>query len=432
MVDSDFRNTGHAPSYGEHHTAVYAVIPVFNRLQRTLRCIECLKAQTFQPITIIVSDGRSTDGTPEKLRELHPAVVVLTSETELWWGGATQKGIEWALNHSTSDDDFVLMINNDTHFEPGYVGCLVKEARAHNVAIGGIVVDEADPNILVDGGVRFDWQDYSFRGRQLRPRDPGVSIGPTDVLPGRGTLIPIAAIRRAGNVDGEAFPHYLADYEFTYRLKQRGGIGLAVSLDAVIRTERPLAKPRPTRHPLVESWLVLRQKFSRSSKSNIQAHWRFIDRHAPPDLKNRLRWRMARATVHNALAPLYPVRLARLAKQVVGNSIGLIRRPFAFAYRAIWGPYLVHNSDIERFRLDREELLRRKVILRSGFPDHWAFARFSHVSEQCPEALPLFRRATTFGHKRARLRETRRLKKALEDSAAGPGKGSTVDRNVAT
>ena len=66
---------------------VFAVIPVFNRVYHTLACIELLKKQTYAPLEIIVSDGRSTDDTPAIVRRKYPDVTVLSSNKELWWGG---------------------------------------------------------------------------------------------------------------------------------------------------------------------------------------------------------------------------------------------------------------------------------------------------------------------------------------------------------
>lgn len=402
----------------DHPRTVYAVIPVFNRLQRTLRCIECLEAQSYRPLTIIVADGRSTDGTPEKVRQAHPAVVVLPSNVELWWGGATQKGIEWALNRSTNDDDFVMMVNNDTWFAPDYVEILVRESRAHNVAIGGIVVDENDPGHIIDAGVRFRWEDYSFTGRKLGPVDPSVSTGPTDVLPGRGTLVPIRAVRRAGNVDATAFPHYLADYEFTYRLKQRGGVGLAVSLNAIVRTERPIPKPKPVRHPVVESWVSLREKLSRSSKSNILAHWRFISLHAPAEHKNRLRKRVVLATLRLIARPvLHPAwQLMRRAKWFVRAGLHLakviVTRGPGKAYRIVFAPYLIHDDDLVLFGLDRERLERDGIIRSAPFHGYWIPGRtYPYVQEHYPEAVPLYQHASGLWRKFERYRETRRMEK---------------------
>ena len=43
--------------------AVFVVIPVFNRVDTTLRCLDDLWSQTFPDLRIVVVDGGSTDDT---------------------------------------------------------------------------------------------------------------------------------------------------------------------------------------------------------------------------------------------------------------------------------------------------------------------------------------------------------------------------------
>ena len=125
---------------------VFTVIPVFNRVHHTLACIELLKKQTYAPIEIIVSDGRSTDGTPAIVRREHTDVTVLSSDKELWWGGTMHAGMSYALSKSRCDGDFILMMNNDTEFDPDFIEALVRASREHDAAVGGLIVDSRDPS----------------------------------------------------------------------------------------------------------------------------------------------------------------------------------------------------------------------------------------------------------------------------------------------
>ena len=99
------------------------------------------------------------------------------------------------------------------------------------------------------------------------------------------------------------------------------------SRHAIVRTERPVPKPKPARHPIVDSWVSFRQKLSRSSKSNIFAHWRFISLHAPAEHKNRLRKRVVLATLRALAVPvLQPVlRPMRRAKSLVRRGLHLAK-----------------------------------------------------------------------------------------------------------
>ena len=114
---------------------VYCVTPVFNRINATLACIDCLKSQTYSDLVIIVVDGGSTDGTPEIIAKQHPDVIVIRGDKDLWWGEATRVGIDWALARSASDDDLIMLVNNDTTFGDDYVGKLIRYSLAHGAAM---------------------------------------------------------------------------------------------------------------------------------------------------------------------------------------------------------------------------------------------------------------------------------------------------------
>jgi GT2 family glycosyltransferase len=239
----------------------------------------------------MVVDGGSSDETVEVLRRDHSDVEVLQGEGELWWTGAMYLGIAHALANSRSDDDMLLMMNNDTEVGPEYVETLVHVSRDKDAAVGALIVDSQDPTRILDAGEFIDWRNYSF------PAKTTVQPGETffdgvDVLPGRGSLVPLRMIRIAGNVDPKVFPHYIADYEFFVRLK-RNGFRLGVTYATRIRShvEETGLWANTENLPIHKAWAIL---FSRKSMENVWTHWRFIDRCAPADLRVRLKIQLAR------------------------------------------------------------------------------------------------------------------------------------------
>jgi GT2 family glycosyltransferase len=265
---------------------VFVVMPVFNRLHFTRACLDCLRSQSYSPLRVIVVDGGSSDGTPEILGREYPEVVLLKGSRELWWAGAMHLGVEYALSRSRDAEDMLLMMNNDTAVDPNYVEVLARVSREKKAAVGGLIVDSHDPSHILDGGEFIDWGTYSF------PVKTAVSPGEdffdgVDVLPGRGTLVPLHMIRAAGNVNAKVFPHYIADYEFFCRLR-RYGFRLGVSYQAVLKAhaEETGLFFRPSMLTLREAWKFL---FSRKSMHNVLDHWHFIDHCAPPERRRRLK-----------------------------------------------------------------------------------------------------------------------------------------------
>lgn len=316
---------------------VYAVIPVFNRLNYTRTCIQNLKAQTYPRMVIIVADGGSTDGTVETIRAEFPDVVVLTATQELWWSGSMAMGIDYALGQSKGAGDAILMMNNDTEIPSDYVATLAKAAGEFNAAVGGLIVDSRDPSVVLDAGEFIDWKTYSFPVKNNVFPEERFCAG-VDVLPGRGTLVPIRMIRAAGNVDAVHLPHYLADYEFFYRLKQCGfNLGVCYETRLLAHIEETGLVPTLGAATFKTIWAEL---FSRRSMSNVVDHWFFVGKHAPDEFRWALRARLikrvlAELTLRTALRPVFlPLYYLLLSPRILKGKLRGQARAFKHFYVA--------------------------------------------------------------------------------------------------
>ena len=396
---------------------VYAVIPVFNRLAFTLQCIQDLKRQTYQPVRIIVADGGSTDGTVQAIRTEHPDVVMLTSETELWWAGAMAMGVDHILHNSESADDYLLMMNNDTQIPVNYVDTLVSAAETYGAAVGALVVDSRDTTRILDAGEYIDWASYSF------PVKNTVAIGErfcddVSVLPGRGSLIPLQMIRTAGNVDADRLPHYLADYEFFYRLKRHGfRLGVCYETQVMAHIDETGLVPTYGKASLKAIW---NEKFSRRSMSNVFDHWYFVGKHAPAPLRTRIRLRLIRHiiidfTLRTPLRPFFlplywlirlPYRLFSIirgqqrafklfAVAIREQGVNVLCNPYIFPrlirlplyFLASPGP--LRTIDIIRSNLSVKALLSREIVRPISGHDWYVFNHLNFSNQ--PEASKLYR-----------------------------------------
>ena len=308
---------------------VFAVIPVHNRLPLTLGCLEQLKRQTYRPITAIVVDGGSDDDTVQTLRGDHPDVVLLTSPEPLFWAGATRLGIDWVLERADAQD-FVLLLNNDTTFGADYVEKLIDISLREDAAVGGVNVDSRDMTTPINAGVRIDWQGYDFSPCRPTPNaDP--FNDQVDVLNGRGVLVPLAMIEKAGNVDDQVFPHYIADYDFFCRLR-RAGFRLGIHQQARIGmmvAETGLDPESQDRS--FTDWA--RSLFDRRSRHNLVDHWRFVTRHAPPGHRPRLKFLLLKRCLGQLLNVVVPPRsrlgrINRLLRRAAGSVPENRREPF--------------------------------------------------------------------------------------------------------
>lgn len=260
---------------------IFVALPVFNRKETTLACLRQLGEQSRPPDLVVVSDGGSSDGTPAAIREAFPDAAVLESREDLFWGHSIARAIDHVLALEPADDDVIIVMNDDVKMPPDLVEVLARVCRKERAAVGAIVIDENASERVLDGGVTIDWRNYRFvnskswpAGRRLRDD--------VDVLNGRSTAVLVEMVRRVGNVDGKSFPHYLADYDFTQRIK-KAGYRLAVTGETKVYVS-PKASGLHLRRSQTGLSSAMRLAFSRRSRVNLRDHARFAFRHAPKKL----------------------------------------------------------------------------------------------------------------------------------------------------
>ncbi|MBR0843870.1 glycosyltransferase family 2 protein [Bradyrhizobium liaoningense] len=372
---------------GTINSCVHVVIPVFNRWHFTQQCIEDLRRQTYRPLSIIVSDGGSTDGTRDKLARLHPDVEVAYDGKERWWAGSCALAIDKLLA-KVGSDDFVLLLNNDTRLPETYVETLVGYSRAHHAAVGAKIVDSRDSSKVLDAGEMIDWERYDFPVKT----DIGESeryCDTVDTLPGRGSLVPIRMIREVGNIDDRRFPHYIADYDFFCRIKS-AGFKLVVCYDTMVlaHIEETGIVPQ-TRLTLRQAW---REIFDRRSMTNLRDHWLFVSRHAPAGQRARLHRKLIACSAGKVLLrtelgvvalPVYkslylllavPRTLRRLRTDPdVALEFGRWPRPVQVLALMTFSPRPFRAEEALAKRLDPASLVRDGIAVPLPLPGWYMF-----------------------------------------------------------
>ncbi len=120
------------------------VIPVYNRLEYTRRCLETVQRLKYPNVETIVVDNASTDGTEAALRREYPHLTVLRNAANLGFAGGCNVGIR------ASRGPLIFLLNNDTKLiDPDVIDVLVRhmDERPRSAAVDPRLVDYEDPRI---------------------------------------------------------------------------------------------------------------------------------------------------------------------------------------------------------------------------------------------------------------------------------------------
>lgn len=210
---------------------IFIVIPVYNRKAFTEQCLASLSKQSYAEFEVIIVDDGSTDGTAEMIREKFPEVHVLTGDGNLWWTGGINLGIRYALGQQAN---YVFALNDDTIAPPSLVEKMVAQARQRPMALFGALEISYDDQQPMYAGQDERWAlDKSRRLLEQIPPDQQTGIHPVQTFHGRGLWIPKEVFDKIGLFDQKTFPHYMADFDFTYNA-YKAGFRVFCNFDAII------------------------------------------------------------------------------------------------------------------------------------------------------------------------------------------------------
>ncbi len=125
------------------------VIPNYNGIAYIKNCLDSLlKEQEEKAFHVIVVDNHSTDGSKEQVALEYPNVKLIAFEENTGFCKAVNAGIE------ASDTEYVILLNNDTIVEKGFVSELEKVMESYPMAFsaGAKMVDMKNPQLIDDAG----------------------------------------------------------------------------------------------------------------------------------------------------------------------------------------------------------------------------------------------------------------------------------------
>jgi O-antigen biosynthesis protein len=196
---------------------VSVVIPVFNRADLTLQCLEALASEASVGLEVIVIDNASSDETPALFSAIE-GIRYVRNERNLHFLDGSNQGASLARG------TFVLFLNSDTALVRGCLAVAVDTARTlpRVGAVGGRL-------LLPDGTLQeagsIVWNDGTCLGYG-RGDDPARAVyqfrRPVDFCSGAFLLTPRALFEELGGFDVDFRPAYYEEVDYCLRLWERG------------------------------------------------------------------------------------------------------------------------------------------------------------------------------------------------------------------
>ena len=198
------------------------IIPVRNRIALTVNILRQLRDRirrisSEDTIDIIVVDDGSNDGTSEEIEVEFPEVFLLKGDGSLWWTGAIAWGMRYALEQLECDR--IVWLNDDMDIAEDSIARLLEIARNpkyEESMVGGIILDKTYPQWIVYSGLK--------KGCSINRLSDFSSCGEIEVefLCGNMVIIPRGIVEKIGFPDAKRLPQHGADFEYTWRARQRG------------------------------------------------------------------------------------------------------------------------------------------------------------------------------------------------------------------
>lgn len=197
---------------------VAVAIPNWNGESLLPACLTSLRGQSFEDFETVVVDNGSTDGSRRLLGERFPEVRVVSLGENRGVAAAFNAGVE------ASGAELVVLLNNDTEQDPGWLSALVRAAEDHPEAgfFSSKLVDFYDRRVLDGAGdaVRLSGLPYRL-GHGERDRGQFDRAGYVFSACAAAAMYRRGMLEEVGSFD-EDFASYCEDGDLGFRAQLAG------------------------------------------------------------------------------------------------------------------------------------------------------------------------------------------------------------------
>jgi GT2 family glycosyltransferase len=254
---------------------LHVIMPTYNRWREARETLACLLQSDYENLEIILIEDGCSDGTVENCEKEFPNVTILHGDGNLWWSGAINQGLQYALENGA---DLIVWMNDDNRVEVQTITQMV--AGFNRMGERSIICARTKSTETgLDEWVGEPPRWHKDFGKWIAPDLDAPDIALQHPPGGRGVLIPVQCFQEVGLVDQTAFPHYWADHDFHYRA-MKAGFKYYLARDAAVwNVPNAADKDAADKFSLKWAWHFL---FNRRSPMNMPTLRRLLKRHLSP------------------------------------------------------------------------------------------------------------------------------------------------------
>jgi GT2 family glycosyltransferase len=212
------------------------IIPAFSGLDQLRHCLQSLGESHYRDFDILLVDHGVNDEISRLAKEEFPRVTCLRGSADLWWSGASNLGIKYALE---AGSQWLMLLNHDCYVEPATIGILLNNTEKNrNSIIAPVQHMQREGRDIIGATSCFllGFPTIIPPTVWYRLRYPA-GLVPTPLIGGgRGVMISAATFHQVGMLDDEHLPHYYADHDFYFRCR-KAGLKLFICRDARVNID---------------------------------------------------------------------------------------------------------------------------------------------------------------------------------------------------
>ncbi|MBR1472181.1 MAG: glycosyltransferase family 2 protein [Lachnospiraceae bacterium] len=205
------------------NTRVSVVIPNYNGKAYLGACMDALMSQSVRSFEVIVVDDASTDGSMEDVMRKYPENGAYPKTRYL--RHARNRGFCASVNDgiAAAEAEYVILLNNDTEVEQGFVEGLWQEIRRDGriFSVAAAMLSMQDPTLMDDAGDYYCALGWAFAPAKDKPAYRYDRRRKIFSACGGAAIYRKSLLQEIGGFDERHFA-YLEDVDIGWRAKLQG------------------------------------------------------------------------------------------------------------------------------------------------------------------------------------------------------------------